>query len=49
MPLVVHRNKIRVGSMEEPTMTVPIKIFLFTPIFLLLVGMPALIWMLRKY
>jgi len=30
-------------------MTTPTTIFLFTPIFLLLVGTPALIWFLRKY
>ena len=49
MPPVVQRNKIPVGSKEEPTMNIPIKVFLFTPIFLLLIGTPALIWMLRKY
>jgi len=49
MPLVVHRNKIATGSKEEPAMLVPVRIFLFTPIFLLLAGLPALIWMLRKY
>lgn len=30
-------------------MTTPTTIFLLTPIFLLLVGTPALIWLLRKY
>ena len=49
MEVVVQRNKIAVGSKEEPTMTLPIKLFLFTPIFLLIVGTPALIWMLRRY
>jgi hypothetical protein len=49
MPLIVRRSKIALGSKEEPIMNIPIRIFLFTPIFLLLVGTPALIWMLRKY
>jgi hypothetical protein len=35
--------------MEEPAVNVPISLFLFTPICLLIVGLPALIWMLRKY
>lgn len=30
-------------------MTTPTTVFLFTPLFLLLVGTPALIWLLRKY
>lgn len=49
MPLVVRRNKIAVGSKEEPTMLLTTRIFLFTPIFLFVVGLPALIWMLRRY
>lgn len=49
MEVVVHRNKIGVGSKEEPVMDAPITIFLFTPIFLFLVGTPALIWLLRKH
>jgi hypothetical protein len=49
MEVVVQRNKIAVGSKEEPTMMLPIRLFLFTPIFLLIVGTPALIWLLRRY
>ena len=49
MEFVVHRNKICVGSKEEPVMNAPVTIFLLTPIFLFLVGTPALIWLLRKH
>ena len=49
MPLVVHRNIIAAGSMEEPAMLLSTRIFLFTPIFLFLVGLQVLIWMLRRY
>jgi len=30
-------------------MLLPARIFLFTPAFLLLLSLPAFIWMLRKY
>lgn len=49
MVLVVHRNKMRAGSKEDPIMNATTHIFLVTPIVLLIVGMPALIWMMRKY
>jgi hypothetical protein len=49
MAVVVHRNKIGVGSKEEPVMDASVTIFLLTPIFLFLVGTPALIWLLRKH
>jgi len=49
MLVVVHRNKMRAGSKEDTTMNATTHIFLVTPIVLLIVGMPALIWMMRKY
>jgi len=49
MPVVVHRNKMRAGSKEDPTMNATTHIFLVTPIILMIVGTPALIWLMRKY
>lgn len=49
MALVVHRNRMRAGSKEDPAMDTTTHIFLVTPIVLLIVGTPALIWLMRKY